>query len=737
MDVEVDECHNCDSCNMTLINAQELQLHIKNVHNGEKTNRCDMCEETFWQISSLESHISSAHLRSPQQLQTLKCDFCTNSYQDLETLEDHKKAHHGDDEDSNETSPNEERIEDDSREAPPPQLEHKNKNEEPPNNPPMDDSNESQLLRRPRRSLEARGIPKPEIRGPRSFSTSKIKPPPLEEAKDIANDLEHENDKPGESNPHEGRRLSDLDLNPIIDEKTNSASKNEPFEDSDDENTLKIVEDSEDEENKPEGRLIDYEVLNPIVEKTNDTSNEFFEDSEDENKPEHNREGRLSDYELNPIDASDESSEDYSEDEKKPEPGDPKGHNDLNPIFETSDASKKPSEYYPDDENTTKPEPGNQKDVGLLESEELTKIEEEEKNYVVGERGLKCDQCGKIYKNKYVLDIHSSYHYNINDGVKEFSCKLCAKSFGHRSGMQYHIRKVHGEENIYKKKKQCELCNKLYSQHMERNDVVGGKKSFKCCSCNKTFTPGNKLKIHIRSVHSTKNDVNQKRQKPEPRDDDLNRIFETSDASKKPPEDYPEDENKPEPCNQKDLGLESEDLTKIEEENYIVGERLKCDQCGKIYKNKYVLDIHTKTIHDGVKEFSCKLCKKSYGQRSGLLYHIKSVHSNDLNKKRQKCNLCGKSCNKLEKHLKIAHNMGRKNEKTSKEEFVNSTDGQLIEHKKIEPNSEEESNEDIQSPLGKKHALKNMLALAAFRGNNRNQIVLPQQMCKVTKFLLQ
>ena len=67
MDVEVDECHNCDSCNMTLINAQELQLHIKNVHNGEKTNRCDMCEETFWQISSLESHISSVHLRSQQQ----------------------------------------------------------------------------------------------------------------------------------------------------------------------------------------------------------------------------------------------------------------------------------------------------------------------------------------------------------------------------------------------------------------------------------------------------------------------------------------------------------------------------------------------------------------------------------------------------------------------------------------------------------------------------------------------
>ena len=584
MDVEVDECHNCDSCNMTLITAQELHLHIKNVHNGEKTNRCDMCEETFWQISSLESHISSAHLRSPQQQQTLKCDFCTNSYQDLETLEDHKKAYHGDDEDSNENPPNEETI-DYSREAPPPQLEHKNKTEEPPNNPEMDDSNDSQLLRRPRRSLEARGIPKPEIRGPRSFSTPKIKPAPLEESKDFADDLEHENDKPGESNPYEGPRLSDLDLNPIIDEKTISASNNEPSEDSDDENTLKIVEDSEDEENKPEGRLSDYEVLNPIVEKTNDNSNEFFEYSEDENKPEHNREGRLSDYELNPMDASNESSEDYSEDENKPEPGDPKGHNDLNPIFETSDASKKLSEDYPEDENT-KPEPGNQKDVGLLESEELTKIEEEEKNYVVGERGLKCDQCGKIYKNKYVLDIHTK---TIHDGVK-ISCKLCTKTFSQPSGLQYHIKKVHGENYIDNKKmkKECELCNKLYSQHstnsshddMEENVDGGGKKSFKCCSCNKTFTPGKKLKIHIRSVHtSTKNDVN---------------------------------------------------------------------------------------------------------------------------KKRQKCNLCGKSCNKLEKHLKVAHNMGIKKEKTTNDEFENSTDGQLVEHKKTElPNSEEESNEDIQSPLGK------------------------------------
>ena len=46
--------------------------------------------------------------------------------------------------------------------------------------------------------------------------------------------------------------------------------------------------------------------------------------------------------------------------------------------------------------------------------------------------------------------------------------------------------------------------------------------------------------------------------------------------------------------------------------------------------------------------------------------------------------------------------MGIKKEKTTNDEFENSTDGQLVEHKKTElPNSEEESNEDIQSPLGK------------------------------------
>ena len=165
-------------------------------------------------------------------------------------------------------------------------------------------------------------------------------------------------------------------------------------------------------------------------------------------------------------------------------------------------------------------------------------------------------------------------------------------------------------------KKECELCNKLYSQHstnsshddMEENVNGGGKKSFKCCSCNKTFRPGKKLKIHIRSVHtSTKNDVN---------------------------------------------------------------------------------------------------------------------------KKRQKCNLCGKSCNKLEKHLKVAHNMGIKKEKTTNDEFENSTDGQLVEHKKTElPNSEEESNEDTQSPLGKYHALKNILAV--FRVNTQSNTP------TVTKFLLQ
>ena len=74
IDVEVDECQNCDSCDMTLKSTQELHLHIKHVHNGAKSYRCDMCEDVFSQMSSLELHISNVHLRSQRLFLVLESE---------------------------------------------------------------------------------------------------------------------------------------------------------------------------------------------------------------------------------------------------------------------------------------------------------------------------------------------------------------------------------------------------------------------------------------------------------------------------------------------------------------------------------------------------------------------------------------------------------------------------------------------------------------------------------------
>ena len=107
-------------------------------------------------------------------------------------------------------------------------------------------------------------------------------------------------------------------------------------------------------------------------------------------------------------------------------------------------------------------------------------------------------------------------------------------------------------------------------------------KAYKCSSCEKTFNKNNQLNAHIRRVHENKKD------------------------------------HKCDLCS-KEFCLISELMNHFE---LIHGKKKdteihKCNSCGKIYKNKQILnrhnvEIHTKNLKSSKAKYNCSLCGKTF-----------------------------------------------------------------------------------------------------------------------------
>jgi KRAB domain-containing zinc finger protein len=110
------------------------------------------------------------------------------------------------------------------------------------------------------------------------------------------------------------------------------------------------------------------------------------------------------------------------------------------------------------------------------------------------ERNFKCSHCELSFKDQLALKKHSAL---VHEGLKQFTCEICAKSFGRADYLEKHLL-THSEERNFK----CEICNDTFkisdTLNNHRRNVHNIDSERHCCHvCGKIFSGGFYLREHL------------------------------------------------------------------------------------------------------------------------------------------------------------------------------------------------------------------------------------------------
>ncbi|XP_018567785.1 uncharacterized protein LOC108908278 [Anoplophora glabripennis] len=212
-----------------------------------------------------------------------------------------------------------------------------------------------------------------------------------------------------------------------------------------------------------------------------------------------------------------------------------------------------------------------------------------------------CGGCNMVFNHPHYYRIHCSVFHDLRYSltIRKYHCKICGAAVLGKENIMKHAAELHNGQGAY----QCQFCKKFFLRlnYLEMHRTYGcsanpHRSRPLCDFCGRKFCQPQKLKVHIKRMHSDFSEVLKE--------------FQCKSCLKI-------------------LGSRAalQRHSKEVHQKQIDG-ACSCSRCGKKFQNKSNLKIHMLT-HSGIKPFKCIAdnCKAAFTTKQCLQFHYKKVHN--------------------------------------------------------------------------------------------------------------
>ncbi|XP_055590191.1 uncharacterized protein LOC129742326 [Uranotaenia lowii] len=246
---------------------------------------------------------------------------------------------------------------------------------------------------------------------------------------------------------------------------------------------------------------------------------------------------------------------------------------------------------------------------------------------------MQCCSCEVVVSNHDQMLEHARQH-EINktqdDGSQPYECRYCFKRYNKRQTLSFHQKFSSSyKKHLIAKQRGCRAIKK-------RTDIESTNESRICCGCSAEFPSVDSLTQHSQMHHEL--------YKREP---DTENPFECEICFKQFPTLIRLEQHRLVPymrshkctvCNKsfpnqtlhkKHMEMhKKQDIAGPSQDNRQSQQSYSCEECGKLFNSKYVLQSHLKSKHSEIKPYGCSLCPRRFKGKQMLQTHLR-VHTKE------------------------------------------------------------------------------------------------------------